>query len=340
MDLPRQVIHTRLRQTRHAVNHGSPVEQGNMNSNNNTSSPLEGIHVLSKKSPTQKSIRPQALCRQCSFEKKKKSVTTICSVCAVGLCNKDCFEKYHLRHGFQLIAAARRPNPPCPDRPRRQAGPSTNVSHSHPPSPADEQGTEARTPMRIHPIEYGNASPPDPNNHMLVSKPPTSGKRYPQVSCKQCKHEGRRERHDIRLICFACNTGLCSKSCFTSYHRRKGIPIASTESENNPSQDETSKSSSENDSDSNFEWPSPDHESESNFQEVSIINSPDQHNTYSSLTSSMMESEPRITRRILRPSTMRQRPLSPRTPLDLSIPRYPLDLRRHPLDLTSPKKTT
>ena len=63
--------------------------------------------------------------------------------------------------------------------------------------------------------------------HLHVKKPGTPNDEYPQARCRICSQHGR--KRDTRYVCLQCpkSPGLCSKSCFNTFHELQGFEIIS-----------------------------------------------------------------------------------------------------------------
>ena len=293
-----------------------------MDSNASRSQPTEGLHILVQKPSTESRTRPRSVCQQCCFEGISNKLTrTICSECKVGLCGPKCFQEFHLDMGFVLVPAARLPEVLFPEFP-----PVRVVSE-----PESEQGPSSSS--------EDTSDEPRRRGHSLVRKPPTPRKKYPQLRCRQCIFEGRSKRKDTRNMCRTCERGLCSRKCFDSYHERMGIEVrdsntpGSTSSEHDttsPTEDLAQNMEYELDRESARQGPeniSP----ESNSPEDDLVQDLESASAVQQQTSPLPE-QSELEPRVLRSSTRRQRPISPR-PLDLRTSRRDLEMQDTPMDL-------
>ena len=68
--------------------------------------------------------------------------------------------------------------------------------------------------------------------HLLIKKPESNSstsstsKRYPTARCRPCTSKGK-QGVNTRWICDTCGIGLCSRSCFESFHSDQGFEILS-----------------------------------------------------------------------------------------------------------------
>ena len=169
------------------------------------------IHLHVKKPGTPNDDNPQARCRICSQQGRKRDTRYVCLQCpkSPGLCSKSCFNTFHELQGFEIISAARRiKSETAPEQPLSTEGPAE----------VDQP------PSREGQVQLLSAE----NEHIITMKPPTKKKKYPKLACVECKHKtgARKER---RTICKICETGFSSYTCLREHHVRKKIFIPSSQ---------------------------------------------------------------------------------------------------------------
>ena len=192
----------------------------------------EDIHFLTKKPATKNDKYPYARCRICTSEGRQGVNTRwICEKCPEkpGLCSKSCFESYHAKIGFQMIAACKRmiPNDSPPAIPSSQPNPASQTRSDSTAAQPLSDGEER--PIQPIPEEAPNRDlvplstwqQRQEAEHYLVNKPRTKRKDFPTMRCIECYHN--RVRKERRTICNKCKKGFCSMKCLQSNHIRSGL---------------------------------------------------------------------------------------------------------------------
>ena len=208
----------------------------------------EVIHSLTKKPATEKDKYPCARCRICTIEGRKGVNTRwICEKCPEkpGLCSKSCFESYHAKIGFTMIAACKRmisyDSPPTV--PLSQPDPASQTQSAQPMSEVGPlQPPPEEAPSRdLVPLSTWQQR--QEAEHYLVLKPRTKRKDAPTMRCVECyRHGVRKER---RTICHKCKKGFCTSACLRSYHLWSGIFETSSENDQLETIDENSNEASD-----------------------------------------------------------------------------------------------